>query len=73
VHPGPTETDMLTGGGKTRATDIPQIRRLIESIPVGRMGQPREIANVVAFLASDLASYVTAAEVFVDGGLTVSM
>jgi len=64
---------MLTGGGKTRATDIPQIRRLIESIPVGRMGQPREIANVVAFLASDLASYVTAAEVFVDGGLTVSM
>jgi 3alpha(or 20beta)-hydroxysteroid dehydrogenase len=73
VHPGPTETDMLTGGGKMRATDIPQVRALIESIPVGRMAQPREIANVVAFLASDLASYVTAAEVFVDGGLTVTM
>lgn len=73
VHPGPTETDMLTGGGKMRATDIPQVRQLIEAIPVGRMAQPREIANVVAFLASDLASYVTAAEIFVDSGLTVSM
>jgi len=73
VHPGPTETDMLTGGGTMRATDIPQVKQLIESIPVGRMAQPREIANVVAFLASDMASYVTAAEIFVDSGLTVSM
>ena len=73
VHPGPTETDMLTGGGAARAADIPGVRALIESVPMGRMGQPREIAAVVAFLASDAASYVTAAEIFVDGGLTVSM
>jgi 3alpha(or 20beta)-hydroxysteroid dehydrogenase len=73
VHPGPTETDMLTGGGAARATDIPQVRQLIEAIPLKRMAQPREIANVVAFLASDAASYMTAAEVFVDAGLTVTM
>ena len=70
VHPGPTETDMLTGRG---TAEIPQVKQLISAIPLGRMGQPREIANVVAFLASDLASYVTASEVFVDGGLTVSL
>jgi 3alpha(or 20beta)-hydroxysteroid dehydrogenase len=73
VHPGPTETDMLTGGGAARATDIPQVRQLIEAIPLKRMAQPAEIANVVAFLASDAASYMTAAEVFVDAGLTVTM
>lgn len=73
VHPGPTETEMLTGGGAMRATDIPQVRQLIDAIPLRRMAQPTEIANVVAFLASDAASYMTAAEVFVDAGLTVSM
>ena len=72
VHPGPTETQMLTGGA-TRATDIPQVRQLIEAIPLKRMAQPAEIANVVAFLAGDLSSYMTAAEVFVDAGLTVTM
>jgi NAD(P)-dependent dehydrogenase (short-subunit alcohol dehydrogenase family) len=73
VHPGPTETDMLTGGGAARATDIPQVRQLINAIPLKRMAQPREIANLVAFLASDAASYMTATEVFIDAGLTVSM
>lgn len=72
VHPGPCETDMLTGGA-AKAADIPQVKKLIEAIPLGRMGRPSEIAEVVAFLASDDASFITGAEIFADGGLTVSM
>ncbi len=72
VHPGPIATDMLLGGA-SRAADIPEVKRLIDAIPLGRMGQTREIGDVVAFLASDAASFMTATEVFVDGGLTVSM
>jgi 3alpha(or 20beta)-hydroxysteroid dehydrogenase len=72
VHPGPIEAPMLTGGAE-RPLEIPQVRDLVEAIPFGRMGQPREVGDVVAFLASDAASYMTGAEIFVDGGLTVSM
>jgi len=42
----------------------------LEAIPLGRIGEPREVGEVVAFLASDAAAYVTAAVIPVDGGLT---
>lgn len=42
--------------------------RIIENTPLGRMGRPEEVANVVAFLASDEASYMTGAAVEVSGG-----
>lgn len=70
VHPGPTETDMLLGGAE-KAADIPAVRQMIDLIPMGRMGQPDEIGSVVAFLASDDSRYMTAAELFVDGGVSV--
>jgi NAD(P)-dependent dehydrogenase (short-subunit alcohol dehydrogenase family) len=42
---------------------------LAKNVPLGRMGDPDEIAKVVAFLASDDASYVSGVELFVDGGV----
>jgi 3alpha(or 20beta)-hydroxysteroid dehydrogenase len=68
VHPGPSETPMLLSGEV--AADHPAIRAVIDRIPMGRMAQPEEQADVVAFLVSDEARYVTGAEIFVDGAGT---
>ena len=46
------------------------MQRLDAAIPIGRMAKPEEIANVVAFLAGDQASYLTATTIVVDGGMT---
>lgn len=46
------------------------LKDLLEKIPLRRIGEPEDIGSVVAFLASDGASYVTARTVFVDGGMT---
>jgi glucose 1-dehydrogenase len=48
------------------------MEKLDAAIPLGRMAQPEEIASVVAMLASDRASYITATTVFADGGLMQS-
>jgi len=48
------------------------LAKLNAAIPVGRMAQPEEIANVVVFLAGDGASYVTATTIFTDGGIMQS-
>lgn len=43
---------------------------LLSKIPLGRLGQPEDVANVAVFLASDLASYMTGTTIYVDGGMT---
>ena len=68
VAPGVVETDILqsTGVKDSRAT----LAGYGESHPIGRVAQPSEIAEVIAFLASPAASFVTGALVMADGGYT---
>lgn len=61
VAPGITHTDMVD------ALPEEMIKPLIASIPLGRMGEPEDIANAYLFLASDLASYITGVVLSVDG------
>ena len=67
VAPGSIE---FPGGAweRRRETDPELFRRTLASIPFGRMGTPEEVANVVLFLASPLAGWVTGHTVVVDGG-----
>jgi glucose 1-dehydrogenase len=44
------------------------LKRVLSRVPMGRMGRPEEIAAIVAFLASDDASYLTGQTLFADGG-----
>ena len=52
--------------------DPVELARLNAAIPLGRMARPEEIATVVAFLAGDGASYLTATTIFADGGIMQS-
>jgi glucose 1-dehydrogenase len=64
VGPGSIMTELLAGV----AADREAKRRLLSRTPLGRIGTPAEVAAVVAFLASDDASYMTGEIVYVDGG-----
>ena len=67
VHPGVIWTDMQ----KVAIADNKEQYDIInESIPMKRMGEPADIAHMIAFLASDRAKYITGAEFVVDGGMT---
>ena len=67
IAPGYTETNM-TASGRDSAEYGDAIRAFVESIPIGRPGQPEDQANAVLFLLSDKASFVSGACLFVDGG-----
>jgi 3-oxoacyl-[acyl-carrier protein] reductase len=63
VAPGFIDTDM------TRSLDSAQRAKLLERIPLGRLGSPQDVAHAVAFLASPEAAYITGATLHVNGGM----
>jgi NAD(P)-dependent dehydrogenase (short-subunit alcohol dehydrogenase family) len=64
IGPGSIMTDIL----KTIATDKEAKRRLLSRTPLGRIGEPDDIASIAVFLASDDAAYVTGQTIYADGG-----
>ena len=68
VNPGPIATERLLSNytdGKRKISDT------AEAVLLGRLGEPREVGNMIAFLASDAASYVHGATIVIDGGRTI--
>jgi 3-oxoacyl-[acyl-carrier protein] reductase len=66
VHPSLVDTELL----RRRHPDPATREKLAHEVPIGRLGRPADIAHMVAFLASDLAGYITGQSIFVDGGRT---
>ena len=64
--PGPVNTPLLQ---ELFATDAERAARRLVHVPMGRFGEPREMANAVLFLASDESSFITASTFLVDGGI----
>jgi len=64
VGPGSILTDVL----RTVMTDDEARRRILSRTPLGRIGEPEEVAKITVFLASDYASYVTGQTIYPDGG-----
>lgn len=66
VHPGQVETPLL----KQAMAESGRLPSTLERIPLGRLGQPLEIAEALVFLASDESSFMTGSELTIDGGYT---
>lgn len=67
IHPGVISTSMTTD-------DVPLIggeseEQFLQQIPLGRFGEPEDVAGVALYLASDLSAYVSGASIVVDGGM----
>jgi NAD(P)-dependent dehydrogenase (short-subunit alcohol dehydrogenase family) len=70
VSPGPIKTPGLVElAGSDPAQQQGLLDHMAAQVPLGRVGNPEEIANAVLFLASDEASFIAGAEFFVDGGM----
>lgn len=73
ICPGYISTPMVEMGAKETNPNDPQsvINKIIDGIPMGRMGNACEIGDLVAFLASDESKYITGTQIVIDGGSTL--
>lgn len=70
IGPGPIATDLFLSGNPP---DSPKTKQIIDTIPVRRMGDPADIAHVVASFLDDRAGFVTGQVLYVCGGMTVGL
>lgn len=73
VSPGAIAADRGTPAGPPPPDKTEFLHQFGEWIPLGRFGKPQEVANTVAFLASDLASYCTGTTLYVDGAYSINL
>jgi NAD(P)-dependent dehydrogenase (short-subunit alcohol dehydrogenase family) len=66
IHPAVIETDLL----RERYSDAQKKQMLVEQVPLGRLGQPHDVAGLAAFLASSWGEFICGQEILVDGGRT---
>lgn len=67
ISPGAIRTPLVAKEMEKNADSINQV---IALTPMGRIGEPRDITNLVSFLVSDLASFITGVDIIIDGGVT---
>ena len=72
VCPGPIATNLLAPAGLHAATTQSFASRTLNKIPLGRFGQPVEVAKLIAFLSGDDAAFITGSEYVIDGGTNVN-
>ena len=70
IGPGPIATELFTSGNPP---DAPKTIKILQSIPVQRMGQPEDVAHAVASLLDDRAGFITGQIHYVCGGMTVGL
>jgi NAD(P)-dependent dehydrogenase (short-subunit alcohol dehydrogenase family) len=70
ISPGPIVTPIYDHAGVNATAAAERRARITDAVPLKRLGQADEVAGVVAFLASQDASYVTGQEIIIDGGMT---
>lgn len=70
ICPGAFETELFR---KTRPKGCEEEQRILKNIPSNRFGEPIEIAYLISFLISPMASYITGQNIIIDGGLSLGI
>ncbi len=70
IGPGPIATAMFK---VANPDESPRTKAILNAVPLRRMGQPEDVANLVSFLASDESSFITGQVIFICGGITVGL